>query len=275
MSVVRFLSGTTALALFALCSVVVFAEEREISVGMRGKIEQLVLTGPELEVKPIAGFETPVIVNITAVYPHGNGFRYDLEYIAMESGRFDLLDFLQRKDGSATEGLEPAPIAVSSVLPEGELTSMNWETEPVRRIGGYKRFAQTMAVLWAVGLALILFWRKWEASSEPELEEGSTFAQRIRSRVEAARSGKLDEEGSAELERMLLHYWEEKLDLQNRDAGEAMRILRDHEEAGPLFHALEKWLHRPESAKPDSLSLDELLEPYREIEETAPVEKIA
>ena len=48
-------------------------------------------------------------------------------------------------------------------------------------------------------------------------------------------------------------------------AGEAMNVLRKHEDAGPLIRALEDWLHRPEP--PEEVALDTLLEPYRHLEE--------
>ena len=43
-----------------------------------------------------------MVVRIVAAYPHGDAYRYDLEYYALEPGTFDLRDYLQREDGSST-----------------------------------------------------------------------------------------------------------------------------------------------------------------------------
>ena len=57
------------------------------SVGMPGRVEQLVLPGPLLQARPITDRTLPVVVRIVAAYPHGDAYRYDVEYVA-PGGRY-------------------------------------------------------------------------------------------------------------------------------------------------------------------------------------------
>jgi len=69
------------------------------AVGRTGELRDLILPGGELEVLP-GDSTTPLVVRITAVRPHGELFRYDVEYWARESGTYDLRDYLRRADGT-------------------------------------------------------------------------------------------------------------------------------------------------------------------------------
>src|SRR5262245_22427723 len=72
------------------------AEDRRTStVGMPARIDQIVLPGTELEVKPLEGRRAPVVLRIVSVAPHGTAFRYDLEYYGLEKGTFDLKNELR------------------------------------------------------------------------------------------------------------------------------------------------------------------------------------
>ena len=79
-------------------------------------------------------------------------------------------------------------------------------------------------------------------------------------------------EEQAALERMMLTFWQKRLNLQEVRAAQAILKLKEHDEAGPIFRALEDWLHRPDPVASE-IKLAELLEPYRnlpaeELEET-------
>src|SRR5262245_49219942 len=71
-----------------------------LTVGMSGRMDQVVLPGSELEVKPLEDRRTPVVLRIANVYPHGTAKRYDFVYYGLEPGSYDLRNFLRRKDGS-------------------------------------------------------------------------------------------------------------------------------------------------------------------------------
>lgn len=77
------------------------AEDREeVQVGIAARLTNRVLPGSELEVAPNEDRSLPIVLRITAVYPHGDSFRYDFEYYGLEPGSYDLTDYLQRQDGT-------------------------------------------------------------------------------------------------------------------------------------------------------------------------------
>src|SRR6185295_5841021 len=88
-----------------------------------------------------------------------------------------------------------------------------------------------------------------------------SFAERLRPLVEQAATGKLSVEGQANLERLLMGYWRDKLNLSELRVAESLAKLKAHAEAGELLRALERWLHRPGGATKEEVS--SLLQPYR------------
>ncbi len=64
------------------------------TVGMPARIEQRVLPGSELEVRPIDDRRAPIVLRILGVYPHGTAFRYDFVYYGLDPGTYDLKDLL-------------------------------------------------------------------------------------------------------------------------------------------------------------------------------------
>src|SRR5438876_7853227 len=97
------LSAAVAAVMALVASLPLRGEDlRATTVGMPARIEQLVLPGSELEVKPLEDRRQPVVLRIVTSYPHGTAFRYDLVYYSLEPGEFDLRDYLRRKDGSSS-----------------------------------------------------------------------------------------------------------------------------------------------------------------------------
>src|SRR5262245_44239641 len=98
---------------FALC--LIFAawaqaqDKNPSPVGVGSRVEQVIIPGTEVEVVPHEDRKLPIRLRIVAIYPHGTAFRYDLEYQGLEPGKFDLRDYLRRKDGS--------PLAEPPALP--------------------------------------------------------------------------------------------------------------------------------------------------------------
>ena len=105
---------------------------------MPGKIDQLVLPGTELEVKPLEDRRAPLVLRIAEAYPHGSAFRYDLVYYGLEPGDYDLRNYLRRKDGSALGELPPIPVKVDPVLPPGQVEPNPLALERSPSLGGYR-----------------------------------------------------------------------------------------------------------------------------------------
>jgi hypothetical protein len=235
------------------------------TVGMPARIDQLVLPGPELEATPIEDRRTPVVVRIVNSYPHGSAFRYDLVYYGLEPGRYDLKDYLRRKDGSPAKDLPSILVSVEPVLPPGQVEPHRLELASSPFLGGYRLLVLIGGITWSAGLlAILLLGRHRRAEAEAVASRPLTLADRLRPLVDAAMAGKLSGGQHAELERLLIGYWRRRLKLEQAAPARFMAVLRDHEEAGPLLRQLENWLHRP-AGTAEPVDVAALLRPYQAI----------
>ena len=234
------------------------------SVGIPATIDQLVLPGPEREVAPIEDLQTPLVVRVIEVYPHGKDFRYDFQFYGLVPGTYDLAKFLRRKDGKTGDDLPEIPITIVSLLPPGQIEPHAVSPRVSPRFGGYRLVALMGAMLWSAGLVFLLYAFRRRAVSVQEVSTRRlTLAERLRPLVEQAVAGTLRPGQYAELERLLLGYWTRKLGLEHRDPASAMAALRSHPDAGSVVRQLEDWLHRPGGAR--DVDVPALLSPYANI----------
>ena len=243
-----------------------WSQEPEIpagTVGMPVEIPDLVLPGPELEPAPITD-DTPVVIRIDAVYPHGTGFRYDLVCYALEPGEHDLRDYLRRKDGSATDDLPQLLLASESLLPAGQIEPHQLVPGSLPWLGGYRLLLLVVGVVWLAGLVWILYpKRKAAAPADASPAEPTSLADRLRPLILEAVDGRAEPARLAELERALVRYWRRRLQLEDIPVSEALTALREHAEAGALMTQLEFWLHQPANAS--DVDVNTLLAPYRNV----------
>jgi hypothetical protein len=244
---------------------------RKSSVGMPGKIDQIVLPGNELEAKPIDSREVPLVLRVVAAYPHGSAFRYDLEFYGLEPGTYDLGNYLQRKDGSPAEGLPELPVEIASLLPAGQILPANPAMQPGPPLGGYRLWLILGSLAWLAGLAAIVLARRRAKLAQQQVAAPPlSVAERLRPLVAAAVDGRLSPEGTAEIERLLLSYWRHRLQLDEADPRAAVAALRNHDEAGVLLRQVEAWLHAPDGG--GEVDVAALLAPYANLPEESPRE---
>jgi hypothetical protein len=260
--------GTKAgfIVLLLLAGSIRAEDTRSTTVGVTGRIEQLVLPGGELEAVPKTDRKAPLELRVARTFPHGSAFRYDLEYQGLEPGRFDLKNYLRRKDGLSTADLPAIVVEVSPLLQPGQVVPHALEIHKPPPLGGYRTLRIAAGVGWGLGLIAILYFgflRRKKDAKGPVAGEPLSLADRIRPLVEGAIAGKLSQPQLASLERSLLAYWRRRLRLEASDPAQAMETLRSHAEAGPLLEQLDVWLHRPGRAGP--LDLPGLLAPYQRI----------
>ncbi len=249
-------------ALFALSSVV-GQEPRRSGVGVPSRIEQLVLPGTELEVIP-GDRKDPVVVRIVRSNLHGTDMRYDIEYYGLDPGTYDLRKYLRRKDGTTTTNLAGLQVVIEAKLPAGQITPNELAIERGPWLGGYRLALWLGGAAWVIGLGAILFLGRRRRLAQAAADaKPLTFADRLRPLVEKAQAGQITQSQRAELERTLLAYWRDRLNLRDVKPTEAFAQMREHPQAGPLLMALETWLHRPGPA-PD-IDIGKLLEPYRDM----------
>jgi hypothetical protein len=235
---------------------------------MEGRLET-VLPGTLLDTKPLNP-RAKLLLRIADSRPHGTLTRYDLRYVGFVPGKYDLRDYLVRKDGSSTADLPNLAVEVAGILPAqhaGELVPQ--QVGPFSALGGYRTGLILVSVLWAV-LAVPLWLsrrRKKAPALAPVAIAPPTLAERLQPLVKRAAEGRLSTDELAQLERMLLNHWRERLQLGEVSMAEAIQRLRSHPEGGELLRQLEGWLHRP----PGLVSVDvtAMLAPYATVSATS------
>lgn len=243
---------TTSLVILAFLSLLapqVRAADQSpaLTVGMEGVVE-IALPGPALEAKPVDD-KAPLVLRIASTRPWGSKTMYDLRYMGLEPGRYDLKDYLLRTDGSSTDDLPSIPVQVDGILPaehDGALVDVS--EGPLRVLGAYKWLMGLAVVAWiALLVPLVRMYRRRRHVSEDVTSEPAapSLEDKLRPLVERAAAGTLNAAEQGELERLLLQYWCKRRDLGDLAPVEALRRLRRDPEAGPLLQALEDWLHRP------------------------------
>jgi hypothetical protein len=254
-------AGALALLALAATARAQARNEREATVGMRARIDQVVLPGPELVAKP-APRGAPIVLRVLGTWPHGTDFRYDLEYCGYEPGRHDLAAWLARADGAPAAGLPELAVEIRPLLPPGQVEPHPLATRDPPSLGRYTRWVIAAAVLWVAGLVAILRVGRRRPAAAAAGAAPATLADHLRPMVEAAARGSLDDAGKARLERLLLAFWRRRLDLEGVPAAAALARMREHPEAGALLRRLEAWLHHPPAAR-EEIDVAALLEPYR------------
>jgi hypothetical protein len=241
----------------------------EATVGMVGKLDQVVIPGPELEAKPVENRDAPMIVRVVDTYPHGEGsFRYDLEFTGLEPGLHDLRPYLRRKDSQPMAAGAQGPfVAIKSVLPAGQVPPREPSQAAVRGLGGYRTLMIGLGVAWGLGLAGLVWAGRNRRRADAALAQRRppTLAERLRPLVEQASAGTIDPARLAELERLLLGHWSRRLGLRDVPPAVLIARLREHEEAGPLIARLEHWLHAPPGMRTEEVDVAALLAPYRDL----------
>lgn len=259
----RCLHGMWGVLLVGIAASVGAQETRSTTIGMSGRIVDLILPGPPLEVIPIER-NAPVVVRIVQTIGHGTDqHRYEIEYYCLEPGEYDLAQFLRHTDGTPAK-LPEIKVTVQSQLGAGQVVPNALEGRSTPRVGGYQDGLRIAGVLWVIGLLAILFVGRRRLTAEEKAARKLSLAERLQPLVERAMQGELSREERANLERMLLTYWRGKLNLNEADASDAIQTLKNHEMAGQLLRQLEAWLHMPVERR-TRVDVAELLKPYRNI----------
>ncbi len=265
MTMIHMISKTSpVILLLILCCGVQAADEKPpLPVGMPGHMEGVVLPAPELEVRPLTDSRAPLVLRIENVQPHGTAFRYDFVYYALEPGTYDLMRYLQPKNHAQLAKLPPLNVETKGLLPPGLVRPHAPEARALSWFMSYRALLVGGAVIWLLGLLLLIFWRRGpHARATVRAERPVTAAERLGPLVAAALAGTLPAAKVAELERTLLAFWRERLAIGSEKPALALARLRQDPQASALLEQLEVWLHAPGTA--GQVDLAELLRPYRE-----------
>ena len=261
------LAAGLCVAIAVLTNSVSAEENRSPTVGAAGVIEQVILPGTELIGKPISEGD-PIVVRVVNVFPHGDSFRYDIRFHGMEPGEFNLIQWLERKDGSSVAQLPAIDVTIRSLLPPGQIEPNGLESGWIPRMGGYRVLMWGAIGLWGLGLLALIFAKRKKPVLETVHERELTLADLLKTRIEAASENQMDKRQYAELERMLTAFWRKRLGLESESTHVALAKIKEHVEAGPLMRQLETWMHSPDSGR--NVDLASLLVPFRSLPADTP-----
>ena len=239
------------------------ANPTQTTVGIPVEILGVVVPGDLLQAKGVRE-DSPALLRVIEVYPHGTDYRYDLEFRALEPGRFNVVDYLETAAASKPDIQEPIWVDVLPLLSSDQLQPHALQASETPALGGYRLLTRIAIAVWAVVL-LELLRRNFMPKRLPQVatSQARTLYDELKSLIDQIlKSNDSRQAEWARLESLLLAYWREKLELQGMDAHEALRLLHEHPEAGRVLRQVEDWLHRPDP--PQSISWDELLGPYRD-----------
>jgi hypothetical protein len=258
---------TGLLGLLLVCSTSANEDHTNPTVGAAGTIEQIILPGTELIGKPLVS-GSPIVVRVLQAIPHGDSFRYEIRFFGMEPGKYNLADWLERKDGSSVTNLPEIPVEILSLLPPGQIQPNELETGWLPRLGGYRNVMLAAIALWTLVLFGLIFLRRKKPVAAVKTEHQATLADLLQARIESALNNQMDQSQYAELERMLFGFWRKRLGLEAEAPHAALIKIKNHADAGPLMRQLETWMHSP-GAQGDH-DLASLLKPFRNLPADTP-----
>ncbi|HEU4339416.1 MAG TPA: hypothetical protein VFS19_05050 [Planctomycetota bacterium] len=236
------------------------APQETPTVGLPSRIKDCVLPGTELEAKPLEDQRTPIVLRVESVARHGTAFRYDLVYHGLEPGKYDLRNWLRRKDGSSMDDVPPIPVEIVAAY-AGPMRPVSDAAPGSVGFGAiYRNIMIAAGVAWLLGLVALIVTRRKRAAAIVAAPPKS-LAEQLEVYVHKASQGALTRDEQAELERLLLSFWRRREGLENLEVADALVELRRREVPGELLRTLEEWLHRPGPRK--DVDVGTLLAPYK------------
>jgi len=236
-------------------------------VGISTTLEDVFISGSLVRAKLIADSMTPVVLRVLSSEPMDGGFKYDLEYYALEPGDHNLAGYLERTQGGA--GLPD--VMVRAVTSLADPNAIELRGQVYRATSWFPWYTVTMGLAvfaWCAGLWWLLMSGKKAAVPEHhDVAQTLTAIEQLVARVGVRQSHQLNNTEQAELERLVYLIWRELKGI-DADAAEAVLSLKGDPQAGPMLRKFEQWLHAP---KRGSLDLSEMLQELRERAEVAVV----
>jgi len=205
---------------------------------------------------------TDLILRIATSKQTKQGFGYELRYIGLLPGDYNLANYLITPEGDVAETLSVIPVKVLPLLPQGhqgELVSSQLKafTPP----GGYRLFFSGVWLFWAFLLVPLIFAGRMKKTVQVvTVTPPPTLEEQLQPLVEKALAGGLDVSEKEHLERLLMGYWQQLLKCDEVTAYLMLKKIKGDPEGGQLFEKLESWLHRPPGTAP--VALEEMLARY-------------
>lgn len=237
-----FLLIAAGLALVLFGSSLWLGARDRVTIGVEGR-QFVTIPGPRLSAIPYTHGDA-LAVRIAGVESIPNGFRYDLRYMAYGPGRHDLRGYLVDERQQPVSGLPEMTVSVAALLAKEESGQL-LETPPTP-IDLRTNYRWGMGLLWCLWgvLLLPLFFYGRKPQSRVRPTPAPTISERLRTLLELAAHAELTVEQQTDIEKLLLAFWADRLQLPRERLSETLDELRKHPSAGAHVSRVEQWLHR-------------------------------
>lgn len=241
--------------------------DREVSVGIEGTVER-VLNQPDYTPLP-ANENASLILRVHSVQrTHDGKYKYNLAYIGLQSGVYNLADYLQNSAGKRVrDSLPSMSVTVRALLPDDAPTTLpELPTALAPRRLPYRPTMTALILAW-IGCGAALFFKPRPKPTEP-LRPPSPPTKSLGAILEplalkAARKTITTEEKIL-LEQTIIQFWSEKLEILDLNPGEKREAILEDEQGGALLRSVERWLYQPYSHILSS-EISKVLAPYFDV----------
>lgn len=191
--------------------------------------------------------KSDAMVRIISTQKLKNGYSYDLEFIGLEPGKYNLVKYLRTASTNEFANIPEYLIEVSSSLEtdfSGEL--LDFQKTVPNLTPWYKNLNRGLIVFWVLLLPAIVLFGRRKKKVEKVIEVKEKSLNEKICELLATLEGKSSKELWQKIEGLIFQHWCQKKDLDGMPMHEAISKLKADDEAGPFILKLEEGLHSKE-----------------------------
>lgn len=187
----------------------------------------------------------PFHVRIVSREPHDGGYRYQLAYLPLEAGTFNIGQALRRPVDENAEHDVSKSVSVGSIRDHQTLDLSAVQLSMRLHIPWYRWSIFSFGVIWLCGLIYLVTSRprKQRIPETPVLE--LTLEQKIAKLLMEASNGMHPDLRNSEIERLLLTHWQSELKLRDLKTEHVIARLERDPRISPTLAMLNQSLHAP------------------------------
>jgi len=221
-----------------------------------GLVKRLNISLPgELLVAAKVDDKSDAMVRIISYKKSEKGFDYELEFIGLEPGTYNLIKYLRTASKNEEVNLKEYKIEIDTSLDKsfnGELLDFQ-KTVPTLT-PWYKKLNYALIALWVFLLpVIILYGRKRKKVEEVKVVLEKSLSEKI-CELLASLEGNSTKEVWQRIEGLIFQHWCQKKQLEGMAMHEAISKLKADDEAGPFILKLEEGLHSKKHRDEDKVT---------------------